>query len=425
MMAIKEKEVWVTCGNNTDKYYKDKGYEIPTWTDKRGRTSIKRGTKILVKIDDLSEKSDLKVTKICDVYECKKEIPNQKYAEIIKKRKTNNRGLDMCKNCGVKFAMEKRFKVFGEDNCIANNDLEFAKLFWDKKDTFKYSLNSNKKVDFKCPNCENKIINKTINDVFQKGLSCPKCSDGISYPQKFMICFLEQLNIKFENEKIFEWSNKDSFNGLKKYDFYLNEKNIIIETHGIQHYEKSSFEKLGARTLEEEQENDKKKEKLAFENEISSYIVIDCKYSKMEYIKKNILKSQLNKLFDLSNINWINCHASACNSLVKKACDLWNEGNNQIQISKILMLNVNTIRRYLKQGAKANFCVYKPNYNKKAIIQLTLKNDFIKEWESAIEVEDKLKISRESISSVVTHRTKSAGGFKWIYKKDYFYKDIG
>ena len=35
-------------------------------------------------------------------------------------------------------------------------------------------------------------------------MTCRKCSDGISYPEKFLYSILEQLNIDFETQKIFD-----------------------------------------------------------------------------------------------------------------------------------------------------------------------------------------------------------------------------
>ena len=98
--------------------------------------------------------------------------------------------------------MEKQMK----SNCIATTHPEFAKLFWNKEDTFKYTLSVQiKKQILNVLNCGNKIENKIIGDVFNNGFSCI-CKDGISYPEKFMYSVLKQLNIEFEFQKIFEWS---------------------------------------------------------------------------------------------------------------------------------------------------------------------------------------------------------------------------
>lgn len=50
----------------------------------------------------------------------------------------------------------------------------------------------------------------------------------------------------------------------------------------------------------------------------------------------------------------------------------------------------------------------------KKIIQLSIDNKFIKEWESAVEVEKCLGISRKNISQCITGKNKTAGGFKWV-----------
>ena len=53
----------------------------------------------------------------------------------------------------------------------------------------------------------------------------------------------------------------------------------------------------------------------------------------------------------------------------------------------------------------------------KPLIQLDLDGNFIKEWESAIEVENKLGISRKNISQCARGRNKTAGNYKWIFKR--------
>ena len=45
------------------------------------------------------------------------------------------------------------------------------------------------------------------------------------------------------------------------------------------------------------------KQNLALINGIENYIIIDCSKSDLDYIKPNILKSKLNEMFDLNNIN--------------------------------------------------------------------------------------------------------------------------
>lgn len=133
---------------------------------------------------------------------------------------------------------------------------------------------------------------------------------------------------------------------------------MIIETHGIQHYEEN---KNWTMSLEEVQENDKIKEQLAKDNGIEHYIVIDCRYSELEWIKNNILNSELNKLFDLSNINWLKCEEFALKNIVKEVCEYWNNKNDEestTDLGKIFGYDRTTIRNYLKKGTKLGWTSY-------------------------------------------------------------------
>lgn len=53
----------------------------------------------------------------------------------------------------------------------------------------------------------------------------------------------------------------------------------------------------------------------------------------------------------------------------------------------------------------------------KPIVQLDINENFIKEWNSAVEVENKIGISRKSICNCIRKKSKTAGGFKWILKR--------
>ena len=228
--------------------------------------------------------------------------------------------------------------------------------------------NNTKKVDWKCSNCGNIIKHKKINDVNKYGLSCPKCSDGISMPEKTMFNILQQLNIDFTyqlSKKKFDWCND------YRYDFYfeLNNKKYIIEMDGkLGHGNEDNH--MNGQTKEESKAIDDYKDKLADKHEIE-VIRIDCKKSELEYIKNNILKSKINKLFDLKEIDWLDCYKFSCSSFMKKACDTWNKYEySTMQIGKILNLSESTIRNYLKQGNKLNWC----NYNPKEIQKQNGKN---------------------------------------------------
>ena len=294
--------------------------------------------------------------------------------EVIGKYKTAKDYIDVkCKKCGGEWN-PKANNLLNGNGCpyccptprkilIGFNDIwttnpDVAKLLANPEDGYKYTQYSGVKVDWKCPDCGYIVKNKKIGHVSYYHFSCPRCGDGISYPEKFIISLLNQINIEYEKEKEFEWCKN------RRYDFYLSYYNIIIEAHGLQHY-KSEFEYINnkkIRTLLEEQNNDKYKQQSAQENGINNYIIIDCRKSELEWIKNNILNSKLVELFDLSNIDWLKCHEFACNSFVKIACEYWNNGiNNTKEIGLLMKLHYGTVRDYLKKGCKLNWC----NYNAK------------------------------------------------------------
>ena len=58
----------------------------------------------------------------------------------------------------------------------------------------------------------------------------------------------------------------------------------------------------------------------------------------------------------------------------------------------------------------------------KPIIQLSLKGEYIKEYESALEAERQLNIGiiSKHISGCCKGKRKTTGGFRWVYKDEYY-----
>ena len=224
-----------------------------------------------------------------------------------------------------------------------------------EEDAKTHTYGSSKKIKVICPDCK-ETKEMVVSSIYkEKSIACP-CKDGATYPERLMIAILRQLNVDFKTQltsTTFKWV------GDRRYDFYLPEYNMIIETHGLQHYEQTR--RKGAKTLEEEQANDKYKQELALSNDIDKYIVIDCRYSKLEWIKNNVLNSELVKLFNLSKIEWSKCEKFALPNLIKEVCEYWNnrgEWESVVDLAKIFNLNKETVRRYLYKGTELGWCHY-------------------------------------------------------------------
>lgn len=210
-----------------------------------------------------------------------------------------------------------------------------------------------------CPNCKEVRKNKIkIVDIYvNHSISCKKCGKGISYPNKFAFNMLEQLGINFIPEYSPEWI------GQKRYDFYfkLDNKEYILEMDGGWHIKDNT---KSGQTKEKSQAIDNYKDEQARFHDID-VIRIDCDYGgydKFEFIKRNTLNSKLNKLFDLSMIDWNKINEFALSSRVKEACDLKRNNPNLTirDISELMRLSKTTIRTYLYKGTEYGWCVYVP-----------------------------------------------------------------
>jgi predicted RNA-binding Zn-ribbon protein involved in translation (DUF1610 family) len=307
---------------------------------------------------------------------------------------------------------------------IGLNDLwttapEFAKLLNNLSDGYRVGKTSRKSVEWKCPNCGH-IQTRKVHSVTHNGLYCEMCNDGFSKPEKFMRSVLLQLGINFQMQKRFKWASN------KKYDFYFDE--IICEVHGLQHYE-HGFQCVGARSLEEEKQNDILKEKLAKENDFTdkTYVVIDARYTDKEWIKNSIINSALSQKYDLSIIDWDKCEKDCLTSIMMQIYDLWNKGYTTSEIKNELNLSkkTTTVSKYLKICNDLGLCNYDPTESKRSssrhkVVCLNTGEIF----NSIVDAENHYNI--QNISGCCIGQIKSAGKhpitkekLKWIYYEDY------
>ena len=214
-------------------------------------------------------------------------------------------------------------------------------LLENKEDGYEFGVGCHKKLRFRCPYCGTLTKPTIIYNVFySKHISCKKCGDNISMPEKIMYGLLEQLGIDFDYQKTFVWSEG------KIYDFYLKDHSMIIETHGLQHYKDDLNGSWG--TPEEIKKNDSFKRNIAISNGIQSYIEIDCSKSDPLYLVETC-SNTMSEYFDLSNIDFNQIIFESSRSFCIKAGDLWNSREYDVSsIANKLRLTKQTIKRYLK-----------------------------------------------------------------------------
>lgn len=221
-------------------------------------------------------------------------------------------------------------------------------------------INTHTKVDCTCLLCGSKIqINPKRTYPLPGNVKCLVCSDGISFPNKFVRAFIQQLPVQnIQYEYIPDWGNG------KIYDckFCYNNHTYIIEADGIQHYKYIELMERNGSV----KNTDELKNKLAYENN-AILIRINCSESTMNYIKNSILMSDLSNLFNLSNIDWEKCAKIASSSIMYEIIDKYNLGMSTTQIKEILNLSLGAIIRYLKKGTELNLCDYIPYKTNKTI----------------------------------------------------------
>lgn len=250
-------------------------------------------------------------------------------------------------------------------NDIATTRPDMAKCLHNKEDAFKYTMYHKEKLEWDCPECGNTFKESPCN-VTSNRLSCPYCSDGISYPNKFIFNSLSQIedDLDFlEREHRPEWCKFD-FNDRERqgiYDTYfgVNGKQYVVEMdggigHGNKVHTNSEY------SQEELYQIDVIKDKLANKQGIQ-VIRIDCNYKtddKYTYILNNVLNSQLKDIVDLSKIDFDLSNRNSVNSLIVKAGELWNEGLTAGEIRKQLKIGEGTVTSYLKTASSIGVCDY-------------------------------------------------------------------
>lgn len=108
-------------GNKRIPYYREKGYEIPTKTDKYGRTVVDYSKKLYVKLEDMPEYSESKVTIKCEYQEegCR-DIYEKNVADYFKNSRNSVVKKDCCANrkCQAKKSQECNLINYGVENII-------------------------------------------------------------------------------------------------------------------------------------------------------------------------------------------------------------------------------------------------------------------------------------------------------------------
>ena len=176
-------EIEINLNGQTVKYWEDKGYIIPRREDKRGRTTIPKGTKIKVKVLDLPVNSNAKVDIKCDG--CGVTIKNVLWTNYT--RSVHSNGKYYCTQCVRKlFNPEsiRKGRIKNGENSIAKYIIDTygengIELYWSKKNIrspWDVSKGSQDTVWIKCQDTDYHEDYGLNSSSFTRGDRCPCCS---------------------------------------------------------------------------------------------------------------------------------------------------------------------------------------------------------------------------------------------------------
>ena len=131
-------------------------------------------------------------------------------------------------------------------------------------------------IDYKCGHGKQLVRS---GDYYYSGVFCPQCSE--SRGEKIIRDWLDENGIIHSKGKI---SNTKRW----LYDIIISSQHLIIEVHGLQHYEHVPFYHRGKRTLEREQANDRNKKRYA-ESLGYNYMEVDYREHKPELALERFL----------------------------------------------------------------------------------------------------------------------------------------
>lgn len=254
-------------------------------------------------------------------------------------------------------------KVVKGINDVATVRPDLVKYFVNIEDAYNYTIGSGKSVEVICPLCGTKKIS-TPNRLDKQGFGCTVCSDYISYPNKFLKAFLEQLDGLdfFKMECSPEWIRPYR---LDSYFLYQG-KYYVVEMDGALGHGKKDFVTGGVD--KDGIIRDKIKEEIIYKQGIK-LIRIDCCKSDRTYIMNNILKSELNDIFNLSHIDWLKCDEYASKNIIYEICEAYESlpfyKQTPLDVSYILNMDISSIRTYLSRGYDLGLCSYTPEKSKK------------------------------------------------------------
>ena len=260
-----------------------------------------------------------------------------------------NNGFGKCPICN-----KNNYRLVLGHNDIATTDPWMINFFKDKEVSKTHTARSNDHIWMICPDCGNER-KYSISDLKQTGYLPCECRDNISMPNKISYYTLKSL---CEKDVIYNYQREYQPQWIKpyRYDNYFeyNNKKYIIEMDGALGHGNLTY---SGKTDREGKQRDMVKDKKAKENNVIVYR-IDCVKKKNEDILEDLVDVLTTILNKEVVVNKKDILLKSTKSMVKKVCDLYNDGMAILDISNAVDLSTSTVISYLHRGDKLGLCEY-------------------------------------------------------------------
>lgn len=235
-------------------------------------------------------------------------------------------------------------------NDIATIREDLLKYFVNIEDAKNHGAGSHKRIKLRCPNCK-QIKELGISDLCEYGFHCNYCNDNVSLGEKVIRNLILQLPVEKYN---FEFV--DSWTQNKRYDCFFEYKDnkYLIEIDGEQHIKNTNWS-----TKERQKQNDLFKTDLALNNGFN-LIRIKAYKTDFDYIKQNVLESELANIFNLDKIDWdVICKQTVTSRNIEIA-EFYNKHEDMMlkDIAKHFHISQPTVTKVLRKMSYLGMCDY-------------------------------------------------------------------